>query len=548
MSFKITKSMVAVSIITLVLSMFMIIGVLYEYFSGQQISQQKIELELAAKGVDLSGENYLSSLELNQYRITLIRQDGLVVFDSEADTSEMQNHSNREEFIEAINNGYGESKRYSFTLGENTYYSAKRLSDGNVIRISTVRLSLLSIVLSMLQPMIEILFIAVIICIFISRSLSKKIVKPINNIDFDYPFKNPAYDELSPLLRRIDKQNFKINNQIKKLEHINKEISVVNENTSDGIVVISDIGNIVSANAKAKAILNCNADEYYLDSYRNLSYQKAVEKALKGINTSVVISIENKVYRFNASSIRTDNAKNNVFLFITDITEEEKFQEIRKQFSANVSHELKTPLASIMGMSEIMANGIVKPEDIPEFARKINAESERLLKLIKDIIKLSQMDEGTINEQKQDVCLNDVCKDIILQLSEKAKKLSVSVNFSGDNCSIYGIPSVINEIIYNLCDNAISYNKTGGFVNVSLCKSDNSVILKVADNGIGIAKEDIDRVFERFYRADKSHSKETGGTGLGLSIVKHGAILHNALVSINSELDKGTEITIQFPQ
>ncbi len=548
MTGRITKSIIKVSIIILVGSMIVILGVLYDYFIGNQFLEQNDNLNIVTSGVEYNGLEYLKTLKMDKYRITWIDKDGTVLYDSKADISQMENHYNREEFQEAVKGEIGESKRTSSTLSESTLYSAKKIQDGTVIRISTNQLTVLSLVVSMIWPMLIVLFVAIIFAYLYSSRIARKTVAPINNLDLENPFANDVYDELSPLLSRINYQNKEIKGQLERLEQKNNEITYIMENVTDGIVLLNEKGYVVSANKVAKNLLSCEDEMYFLDFFRNLDFQNIITEALKGKSLSQSIKIGSKIYIFSASFTDLEDKQFSVFLFIRDITEEEKTLKMRKQFSANVSHELKTPLTTIMGTAEIMANGIVKKEDIKEFAGNIYNESSRLLKLIQDIIKISRLDEKDSGYKFEKINLSKICKEVKSELLNKANKIKVKLEIETGTEQVYinGVERVLYEMIYNLCDNALTYNKKGGTVTVKILKQDEEIKLIVFDTGIGVAEKHLPYIFERFYRVDKSRSKETGGTGLGLSIVKNGAELHEAKVEIESEVNKGTKITIIF--
>lgn len=385
---------------------------------------------------------------------------------------------------------------------------------------------------------------------FMANKTGQNLSQYLKTVDLNNPMTNIGCQELAPLLIQMEKKNSRTKLQIADLKQKNQEITYVIENVSDGILVLNELGMILTANKMAKQLLNCQEDSFYLDSFRDINYRDVVQSALSGTNLAKSVTIGEKVYRFSASTTGSDMNKFAVFLFISDITEEEKSLELRRQFTANVSHELKTPLSSIMGSAEIMANGIARPEDCPHFAKKIYDEANRLLKLIQDIIKISTMDEGQIVYDFEEVDIANICQNVQSALLAKAKNAEVEilVELPNDVVKICGYQQIICDLAYNLCDNAINYNKAGGTVTLKILECEKSVALQVTDTGIGIGKDDVGHVFERFYRVDKSHSKESGGTGLGLSIVKHAAAIHKAQVSIESELDKGTSITVKFPK
>ena len=547
MKIQVIKTTILVAIITLISSIMLIMGVLYAYFTKEEFSNLRYELDHIAPAVmEGDGMSYLNQIEDSPLRITWIGSDGVVLFDSKALPSDMENHSTREEFIGAVKNGYAKSERRSATLSERTLYSAKKLEDGTVLRISITQDSVISIIISIIQPITIVFLIAVAFAIFLSSKVAKKTIEPINNIDLSNPLRSEIYDELSPLLLRIEQQNNKINSQIMALNSKNNQFSYVIENVSDGIMLTDETGKVILVNKKASQLLSCKLGSYYLDGFRDLSYQNIIENALKGNSLVSTIKIDEHTYRFSANATNPYKDQYSVFLFICDITEEERASEMRRQFTANVSHELKTPLSTIMGSSEIIYTGIAKTEDIAHFAKNIHNEAERLLGLIQDILKLSRLDEGKLGYDITNVNLHEVCNNALEKLTFKAKQRNISLNLIGEDTLVSGYEQVLFEMVYNLCDNAISYNKQDGTVEIEIAKKDNNVALSITDSGIGIAKNEQEHIFERFYRVDKSHSKETGGTGLGLSIVKHGVKLHNAKLDIESELGRGTKVVITF--
>lgn len=385
---------------------------------------------------------------------------------------------------------------------------------------------------------------------YLADKTGRNLGQYLKNVDLDNPMAHISCQELAPLLIQIEKKNSRTKLQIADLKQKNQEIAYVIENVSDGILVLNELGMILTANKMAKQLLGCKEDSFYLDSFRDINYRDVVQSALSGTNLAKSVTIGEKVYRFSASTTDSDMNKFAVFLFISDITDEEKSLEMRRQFTANVSHELKTPLSSIMGSAEIMANGIARAEDCPHFAKNIFDEANRLLKLIQDILKISTMDEEQIAYDFEEVDIAKICRGVQSVLMSKAKKVDVEilVDLPDENITVCGYQQIICDLAYNLCDNAITYNKKGGTVSLKVFKCEKSVILQVVDTGIGIGKDDINHIFERFYRVDKSHSKDSGGTGLGLSIVKHAAAIHKAEIAIESELNQGTTITVKFPK
>lgn len=545
MTKKIFRSIMLVATAVLVSCFVIILGVLYEYFSAIQTNQLKSELELAVTATESSGTEYLKNIKNGDIRVTLIDKSGNVLFDTKSDSETMDNHSNREEFKEAMKTGYGDSKRYSKTLTAETRYVAQRLSNGNVLRVSAGSASVLSLVLSMLQPLLIVLALALILAAVIAKRAAGKIVEPLNNIDFEKPLENNTYNELSPLLTHIESQRRQIRATNQKLQNRKDEFYAVIKNMNEGLVLLNKDRVILSINPSAEEFFDAYSAKGrdFIEIERNTEINKVIEKAEQDGRAETEIKRNGRVYRFNVSSIKDDGSADGVVILIFDITDEMLAEQNRREFTANVSHELKTPLHSIMGSAELLENNMVKPEDKQRFIGHIRAESERLVSLIDDIIRLSQLDEGgeTATEEI------DVKKTVLSEteiLKSLAEKENVSLTVEGETFKINGVPSYLREIVHNLCENAIKYNVDGGRVTVTLSKTYKSIT--VSDTGIGIPKSQQQRIFERFYRVDKSRSKETGGTGLGLSIVKHAVERLGGKITLKSEENKGTEITVTF--
>ncbi len=547
MTKRISKAIITVSSITLFFAMIVIVLSSYNYFTTIQKENQRDNLNMVSVGVTECGLEYLEDLDTNKYRITWINSDGVVLFDSKADKDNMENHANREEVIEALENGTGDGKRISDTLSEETLYIAKRLEDNTVIRVSITQRSIISLIIDTMNIFIIIAICGIIFSIFLASKVAKKTVEPINSLNLDEPLSCDVYDEITPLLHRIDKQNKKISAQFKALKEQKEEISVITENVTDGIIILNEKGQVLSSNNVAKSIFPRVEESYYLNFFRDLEYETLIENALKGEGGNIKVEINGEKFFFSASPTNPKGDKFSVFLFMHNITEEENALELRRQFSANVSHELKTPLTSILGASELISSGIVKSDDIIPFAKNIHCEASRLLTLVQDIIKLSRFDEQSKFEFEI-VDLKAVTEEMLSHLNEKAAEKNISVDLSLESAKVSAVPTVLFEMLYNLFDNAIIYNKSGGEIVITMEKSENSskIIWRIKDSGIGIDKINLPHIFERFYRFDKSHSKETGGTGLGLSIVKNGANLHGAKLGVESVVGKGTEISLEF--
>ncbi len=550
MTVKICKIICIVSFFVLLIAAVVILGVSYSYYSDRLEEDLEQKMEYVSRGINISGPDFLEGLSANGTRITLIASDGTVLFDSKADPENMENHAYRQEVKDALSLGVGKSERYSETMSEKTLYYAQKLDNGDVIRLSDSQITWLSLTLSMLTPIIVIYVLAVIFSIFLSHSLSKKIVKPLNDIDLEHPEKLMEYEELTPLLSKINSQNKIINRQMEELERKQKEFNAITDNMSEGFIIIDDRAEILSYNASALKLLEASSKDEYksvLSINRSESFRRTISTALMGERRESILQSEQGYLRIIANPVFEDNKTAGAVILILDETEKVTNENIRREFTSNVSHELKTPLTSISGFAELMKTGLVSEEDTIHFADNIYNEAQRLITLVNDIIKLSKLDEGAGMNNIESVDMGNLAEGICDRLSFVASSNEISIETHCEHRIIEGNRKILEEIIYNLCDNAIKYNKKGGFVRVNVTGSGESTLLFVSDNGIGIPKEAQNRVFERFYRVDKSHSKEIGGTGLGLSIVKHGALYHNAKITLESEPGKGTSITVIFP-
>ncbi|HIZ08560.1 MAG TPA: PAS domain S-box protein [Candidatus Eubacterium avistercoris] len=549
MTKKTFRSMVILVLCMLAVCVGLIMGVLYNYFDKQFYRELQNEASYISEGVELNGMDYLENISSGSSRITWIDKDGTVLFDNKVDASSLENHGEREEVRQAEKYGAGSSTRYSNTRNEKTINYALRLDDDTVLRVSADSDTMLRILTGMIQPIIAVIAIALIVAGILAYRLSKRIVRPLNDIDLEHPEQANTYEELSPFLRKIEVQNKQINRQIKELRRQQMEFSAITENMKEGFLIIDVKQNILSYNSSALKLLDVNGNvenENILHLNRSEDFQNAIIKSLKGEHTEQSMKFGERYYQLLANPVYQDNKVSGAIIVIMDVTEKEQREALRREFTANVSHELKTPLTSISGTAEIMANGLVKQEDIPHFANNIYKESQRLITLVGDIIKLSKLEEMDMTEQKEMVDLAEVVTSVTESLQIPASKKSISLIVQMEPCMVWGIPSILNEIVYNLCDNAVKYNVEKGTVYVKLEKKDKRVCLTVEDTGIGIPREEQERIFERFYRVDKSHSKDIGGTGLGLSIVKHGVAYHNAELKLESEVGKGTKITILF--
>ena len=547
---KIFSGIFLVSVLTFLACLVLILGVLYNYFDMQLIEGLHTEGTTIAAGIEAGGETYLQNLTVYDNRLTWIAADGEVLFDNQADPSSMENHLDREEIAEALQSGQGESSRYSETLSQKTVYYALRLSDNSVIRLSDTRSTVWNLLFGMFQPILLVLTIAIILSAILASRISKSIVRPINAIDLEAPDVEGNYDEISPLLLKIHHQNEQIRRQMEELRRQREEFQLITENMSEGFLVVDAKTELLSYNSAALRLLGSGPVEgtpSVLTLNPGESFRHAVETALAGEHCEQTMSLGSAVYHVIANPVTHQKKPAGAVIVILDCTERELRDQMRREFTSNVSHELKTPLTSIYGVSEMIANGIVKPGDIRSFAQNIHEESGRLITLIEDIMKLSQLDENSIPADPVAVDLYQLAASVIERLKRQAEERNIAVELDGGTAVVQGIPNVLEEMIYNLCDNAIKYNRDGGRVRISVNKDkDGHPVVRVQDTGIGIPKEHQARVLERFYRADKSHSKKIGGTGLGLSIVKHAAAYHGATVRLESEEGKGTTVTVRF--
>lgn len=551
MTKRIFRSICLVALAVLVATVALIMGVLYGYFTDMQHDQLKMQTELAAQGVNNEGLDFFQDMNMKDYRITLIQPDGTVIYDSQVQSGDMENHLEREEVQEALSSGYGESERYSATLMETSLYSAIQMDDGSILRMSISQSSILTLLLGALQPIIVIIVIAVILSLFLASRLSKKIVKPLNELDLDDPLSNEGYDELSPLLLRVYNQQKQLKKQAAALQKSQDEFAAATASMSEGLILLNDKCTILSINKAATVLLDTDqhcVGQNILTVNRDLELQDVLSKALNGEQNEIILDLHDGHYQISASPVISDSTVSGIALLIFDVTEKENAEQMRREFTANVSHELRTPLHSISGYAELLKNGMVKTGDIRPIASKIYGEAQRMVQLVEDIINLSHLDEGAEDMLREKVDMFEIVKATVQSLEPEAESADVSINMTGEQAVITGVPQLLGGIVYNLCDNAIKYNHKGGRVSINLKSSANEVLLTVSDNGIGIPAEDQNRIFERFYRVDKSHSKEVGGTGLGLSIVKHSAKIHNAKISLESTVGKGTTITVRFPK
>ena len=548
MTSKIFKSIIAVAAVVLMTGFVIITGVLYQYFGTVQEAQLKDELSLAVNATEQMGIDYLRNLDSERYRLTWITADGTVIFDSHADEKAMENHAEREEIQEAFITGQGSSTRKSDTLTEQTIYEAMRLSDGSVLRISVSRATALKLVLGLLQPIIVVLLIAIAFSAWLAHHISRKLMEPLNAVDLENPLENEVYEELSPLLHRIHAQQLEIYSQMGILKQKQEEFDQITANMKEALVLLDHTGRILSINPAAQALFDTNKNcigEDFVTVERRQNMRNALEEAEQNGSCIFRDNKNGREYQFDLSRIDSEGTYKGMVILAFDITEQVNAEKHRREFTANVSHELKTPLQTIIGSAELMESGVVKEEDVPRFVGHIRKEASRLVTLIDDIIRLSQLDENAELPEEQ-VSLKEISEEVCEILAETAILKDVSLEVAGDTGLITGVRKLLYEIVYNLCDNAIKYNVQGGSVRISVSDEPDKLCLTVQDTGIGIAPEEHSKIFERFYRVDKSHSKQSGGTGLGLSIVKHAVQYHHGEIAVESELNKGTKIMVIF--
>lgn len=552
MTKRIFRSIFLTSLAALILASYLIVITLYKISETDAVNELKSE---AAYISALIRQEQTESEQLRQIfsndRITLIAENGSVKYDNITDASTMENHANRPEFREALTTGTGESRRYSDTLSQMTIYYALKTHDGNVLRISRTQSSVLGMLQDILPILLFILISSALLSYIIARYMAKQIVSPINALNLDSPFENDIYDELSPLLTRIDRQNRDIKKQMLEITKKQHEFNAVTNNMREGLILISAKGNILSINESAGEIFQADIEKsigsHILTVNRSVTMQKVFEGALSGINTEALLSINSRHFQLLGSPVVSQSSVLGIVILLLDITDKHSAERSRREFSANVSHELKTPLTSILGFAEIMKEGLAKPEDMQGFAERIHYEASGLLTLIDDILELSQLDEKTELPDREHVDLFSLAENVLSRLKPIADKKGVNLTLQGEHVVVSGYEKILDGMLYNLCDNAIKYNVAGGNATVTIAYKDSKPIVIVSDTGIGIPPEHRPHIFERFYRVNKSRSKEIGGTGLGLSIVKHGAILHDITIDMQSDENKGTTFTLTFP-
>jgi len=549
MTKRIFRATLLVGVAVLIASLTLVMGALYSYFGRVQESQLRDELSLAVVGVEQNGTDYLKQLRSDQYRITWLRADGAVLYDTQADAESMENHAQRQEVQQALATGEGESSRYSDTLLQKTVYYAKRLPDGTVLRLSAIRVTTGMLVLNMLQPILLVLAAALILSGVLASRLARRITEPLNRLDLEHPLENDTYEELAPLLRRMEHQRRQIDRQMDELRRRSEEFEQITGSMNEGLVLLDEAGVILSINPAARRLLdaaeNCVGQDI-LTVDRDVALSDALRQAAEQGHSEFRGQRNGREYQFDVTRIQSEGRMAGTVLLVFDVTERAFAERNRREFTANVSHELKTPLQGIIGSAELLENGLVKQEDVPRFIGHIRSEAQRLVTLIGDIIRLSQLDEGE-PMPAEPVELLALAREAAESLQSAAAARNVTIAVEGEPVELTGVRRLLYEIVFNLCDNAIKYNTDGGRVQVTVTKENETAAVTVRDTGIGIPPDQQDRVFERFYRVDKSHSKASGGTGLGLSIVKHAVQYHHGTIHLQSEVGKGTEIRVTFP-
>lgn len=545
---KIFRTSLLTVFLVLLATIVLILGTLFRFFEKQIQRELENEASFLSHAIEHEGTEFFEGFDNHNNRVTLINEKGKVLFDSETNAKELDNHAEREEVQEAIEKGKGMSIRYSTTLMKKTINYAMQLSNHNILRISTNQYTVISIFLEIIPPILLIIVIALFLSLFLSSKVSKAIMEPINTLDLEYPENNEVYDELTPLLRKIMEQKHMIKAQLTDAHKKQKEFNLITENMNEGFLTIDRDANLLTYNSAALKLLGITppANGNVLAFCWTKEFREVITKVLSGVKAESTMIRDEHSYNLIANPVFENKMVIGAVIVILDITEKEAMETLRREFTANVSHELKTPLTSISGFAELMKEGNISEDILVDFSKSIYDEAQRLITLVNDILKISELDEKNVSFQQEYVDLYALAQEIINRLKSQAAKRNITLNLTGKNIEIIGVRKILDEMLYNLCDNAIKYNKENGMVEMIINETENSINFIVKDTGIGIPTAHQNRVFERFYRVDKSHSRKVGGTGLGLAIVKHGAIYHNAEIRLESKKDEGTTVTLLF--
>lgn len=548
---KIFRALVALAAMAVLVASGLITFLVSQDYFNETKKELAQEARYISMGLESGGNDFLNKIAAengSNVRITLIDKDGIVLFDNQAEAKTLENHAMRQEIMEAVAVGAGEAERFSDTLDKTTYYYAVRLEDGKILRLARTIDSIYKSVLQMLPIMGGIVIVVAFLASIVARRVTFNLIKPLDQVNLDEPLDNETYDELAPFLTRIAKQKRQLSKNLKKLRGKQEELTIITNNMNEGLVLLNGQQNVLFINESAAKIFGFSAKEVIgrniLTVDRAQEVQDLLQKVSQAGKGEGLYEKDGHFYQLSGSSV---NGSGSVIL-IYDVTEKMTAEKLRREFSANVSHELKTPLQSILGYAEIMKNGLVKDEDKQRFLERIHAEAGNMIELIQNIMELSRLDENKTLDEFEDVDLFKLAQSVTLRLKHKAQTKDVTLNVSGSSACVCGVQSILSEVLYNLVDNSIKYNKDNGKVDVKVQDGSEEVTVSVSDTGIGIGAADRERVFERFYRADKSHSKEIGGTGLGLSIVKHGVLFHKGRVELESEPGVGTTITFVLPK
>ena len=550
MTKRIFHSICVVALVVLVASLVLIMGITYRYYSRLQQNQLRTEMALVSQAVEMGGMSYLQNLRGNDCRITWISADGDVLFDSSKGGEPMENHLQREEIRQALETGYGESTRFSDTLVEQSVYVAQRLADGTVLRLSFRQQTVVNLIFSLAKPMAGVVLVALILAMWLARRLARMVVRPLNELNLDAPDTN-TYKELEPILQRMDAQRMQLQGHTRELKRKQREFEAVANQMAEGMVLMNDRFHVVTMNpaaANIMGIIRPLVGINFLDLNQGKPMKEILEQALMGEHSRCIAALDSGVFQATASPIRSGGQVTGVALLMFDVTEKQQLEQQRREFTSNVSHELKTPLHAISGYAELLKSGMVAQQDVGGFSERIYRESQRMIRLVEDILKLSHLDEGAGNYTLELVDLRVIGENAVRELESTAQMRDVTLHFGGESAMVRGVPHLLTAIVMNLSTNAIKYNRPGGRVEITVENTPQGAVLAVADTGIGIPEEHRERIFERFYRVDKSHSKAVGGTGLGLSIVKHAAQIHEATVELESLENEGTTIRIRFPK